>query len=102
MNLSVDLQLAELTCQAFKEKNSKFVVSSVVSSDMTPKVCMAFCLEAEVEYMALTNGNNCLCSNQYGMKLVEAPSRCDMPCAGDSLLYCGGKESAIFYRIGAV
>lgn len=90
----------KLTCQVFKEKNDKFVISSLISPDMNKELCSTHCRKVDAAYMALSRGNKCICSNQYGMETVEPPSSCGRPCAGDPTDQCGGNSSALFYRIG--
>jgi hypothetical protein len=68
----------------------------------TPANCAWACQLQNYEVAATTNGDTCICSNQYGnatsMRLNDS-TKCGTACSGDSRFTCGGAGThQVFYN----
>mmetsp|Transcript_11079 Transcript_11079/g.20146 ORF Transcript_11079/g.20146 Transcript_11079/m.20146 type:complete len:594 (+) Transcript_11079:79-1860(+) len=71
------------------------------SSPMTPEVCHSFCMGFESFYFGLRNGDSCWCGSMYNEYVGAGPGICDVPCAGDPHMRCGGKDATdVFIMAG--
>ncbi len=65
---------------------------------MTPQRCLQSCTDAGYAYAGVQYGNQCFCGNSYGRYGRLAEGSCDMRCAGDSGLTCGGTWANTLYK----
>ncbi|XP_067942748.1 uncharacterized protein [Watersipora subatra] len=90
----------KLTCQDYqKSRNIKNVWTS---PEMTLHLCRNHCFTVNSTFMALMNGDTCLCLNQHGESYVLKESECDVLCSGDNSTLCGGRQKMIIYRIDSL
>lgn len=66
--------------------------ASYTAADMTPAKCGSLCSSGGWTRFGIENANECWCSNAAlnAAALASDPSTCDMPCAGDATVLCGG------------
>ncbi|CAN0051618.1 unnamed protein product [Scytosiphon promiscuus] len=68
--------------------------------DLTPLTCAAFC--AGFKYMGLQYSKDCFCGDTYytAERDAEPTDLCNMPCAGDESITCGGPWANSIYVVG--
>ncbi|CAN0104949.1 unnamed protein product [Scytosiphon promiscuus] len=68
--------------------------------DLTHEDCMDFCKDSKQSaYFAVQYGKECFCGDENEDYAKHGPGLCDMPCAGDSNLICGGELAANVFFI---
>ncbi|KAG9038330.1 hypothetical protein FRB95_001742 [Tulasnella sp. JGI-2019a] len=66
--------------------------SSITSSSMTPTFCQSFCTTGGFSYAGVEYGQECYCGNKLTVNTPLASTSCQIPCAGNSALICGGSN----------
>lgn len=89
----------------FKEANNVSIVryEEVVlkehQSSMTPGTCYEFCRSVpDMVYFGIKGGSHCYCM-PYFQKAASGSDNCDIPCPGDPVLMCGGKEKSQIFEM---
>ncbi|KAL1655232.1 hypothetical protein SLS61_002116 [Didymella pomorum] len=54
--------------------------------------CKQKCWDIQYKVAGLKLGNECFCGDKNNATLAENQSECDMPCAGDANVKCGGTQ----------
>jgi hypothetical protein len=69
----------------------------------TPHGCAQLCQSQGYLYAGVSNGEECHCGASYNPALATpaTPIECDVSCAGDSNLICGGKDRIQIYTRSA-
>ncbi|KAF8959586.1 WSC domain-containing protein [Flammula alnicola] len=76
--------------------------NSLTSTEMTPLVCTQFCFNHGKGFAGLEFGEECWCDGVIQLSANQtADSDCDLPCAGDSTLICGGNDRIQILTDGA-
>lgn len=68
-------------------------------NSLTPENCTTCCGEAGYSYSAVKLGDQCLCANMVNTSKKVGDPRCDVLCAGNPLLRCGGREAYSVYQV---
>ncbi|CAM9749520.1 unnamed protein product [Ectocarpus fasciculatus] len=84
------------------EPSSRIMSLAYTSSDsMTPTVCEDFCRSSGADIFGVEFGRQCFCGDSRDTDLERyGTTDCDMPCAGDDSLTCGGYLGVEAYFIG--
>ena len=74
------------------DDGSRVIENDSVSilEDNTPATCIASCVAGGFGYAGVEYGDECHCGTGFDAKEVAPPSDCNMPCAGNVGLTCGG------------
>ena len=64
---------------------------------MTIEMCLDFC--HNFMYAGIRYGHECFCGNQISKLTLLADSDCDMQCAGDQTMMCGGLKKLNVYTV---
>ncbi|KAH9939393.1 uncharacterized protein BXZ73DRAFT_89050 [Epithele typhae] len=76
---------------------------TTVSPTNTPAECVSSCAAAGFGYAGVEFGNECHCGTGFDEALVAAPpDGCNMACAGDETLACGGPWGIQVYTFPAL
>jgi hypothetical protein len=70
------------------------------NTNMDPNVCTAACIAAGYRYSGVEYGRECFCGNtieNMGSLAPDGNEQCNMPCAGNPALTCGGKDRLDLY-----
>ena len=70
--------------------------STVTSPDMTLTTCAALC--ADYHYFGLEDGDQCFCGMDLDPTTKTTESECQLKCAGDKSLVCGGTLRLTVYK----
>ncbi|KAF8194584.1 WSC domain-containing protein [Pholiota molesta] len=76
--------------------------SMLGSASMTPAVCTQFCANAEKGFAGVEDGQDCWCDGVIQLTANQtAAADCNIPCKGDSTLFCGGASQIDVFTNGA-
>jgi len=73
--------------------------TSVSNGQMTPGQCLSFCKSKGFAYYGNQFGTYCFCGNTYGRYGAVAYNTCNMSCAGDGSVDCGGTWENSVYSV---
>lgn len=80
-------------------KYSEIILQEKQTSAMTPKICYEFCRTMpDMGYFGLIGGRDCYCT-PFFKKTASGSDNCDLPCPGDQMQMCGGKEKSQLYEM---
>jgi len=66
---------------------------------MTPKKCYEFCRTVpDMVFFGITGGRDCYCMPFY-QPGASGSENCDLPCPGDPVMMCGGKEKSSIFEM---
>eukprot|EP00746_Dinoflagellata_sp_MGD_P002581 gnl/MRDRNA2_/MRDRNA2_105055_c0_seq1.p1 gnl/MRDRNA2_/MRDRNA2_105055_c0~~gnl/MRDRNA2_/MRDRNA2_105055_c0_seq1.p1 ORF type:complete len:715 (+),score=144.01 gnl/MRDRNA2_/MRDRNA2_105055_c0_seq1:168-2312(+) len=89
----------------FKEANNVSIVryEEVVLKEnqaaMMPRKCYEFCRSVpNMVYFGIRGGSHCYCM-PFFKKAASGSENCDIPCPGDPVLMCGGKEKSQIFEM---
>lgn len=63
---------------------------AAILSDNTPVTCVNYCIQSGFDYAGVEYGDECHCGTGYTGGARAPTADCNMPCAGDPSLTCGG------------
>jgi|GEM_PF-5321466 len=72
---------------------------SIAQNNMTTKLCVSICSQKGFAYSATQFGSYCFCGNKYGKH--GTAQNCNMKCAGNSSLICGGDGANSVYDLSS-
>ncbi|KAJ4155308.1 hypothetical protein LMH87_000562 [Akanthomyces muscarius] len=92
----------ERGCYADSNKDAR-VMDKLVSPEggdakLTLKTCEDGCYRKGYKFAGVENGNQCWCSSSIAGEWASDQNECNMPCAGDGKVICGGKERVFVYE----
>ena len=90
---------ASTTCIAEGQHGRALNGAATASDDMTPSKCASFCASQGFRYAGVEYTSECHCGNDLsnGASLSGPSSQCNMGCAGDSNVMCGGYGALSLY-----
>jgi len=72
---------------------------SVSNGQMTPGQCLSFCKSKGFAFYGTQFGTYCFCGNTYGRYGEAAFTSCNLSCAGESSVDCGGTWMNSVYSV---
>ncbi|KAH8901344.1 WSC-domain-containing protein [Thozetella sp. PMI_491] len=75
-------------------------------NSMTPDICSSHCMGRNYPYSGVQNGNDCRCATAslndilktIDQLVSDVVGTCDVPCAGNTSLTCGGIDALSIYK----
>lgn len=63
-------------------------------------MCHSYCADAGYFYYGTQYGSECWCGDEDADFDQYGSATCDLPCAGDPTVYCGGSYAMTVYTVG--
>lgn len=81
----------------YADNSSDPILAKKMSADegdarLTISSCKDMCYNAAFRFAGLENGNQCWCSPYIGGEWTKDQNDCNIPCTGDQITICGGKN----------